>query len=72
MPAIGHFSVSNRELSDEETRERLAHYDIPTDRPLVVQISRFDRWKNTEGVIKAFKIARTPCRLVLLGNIANA
>jgi glycosyltransferase involved in cell wall biosynthesis len=39
------------------------------DLPLVVQVSRFDRWKDPEGVIRAFKLARkeVPCRLVLLG-----
>jgi len=38
-----------------------------------VQISRFDRWKDPEGVIEAFKIARreVDATLVLLGNIAT-
>ena len=53
--------------------ERLKHYHIPTDLPLVVQISRFDRWKDPEGVIHAFKLARkeAECTLVLLGNVAT-
>lgn len=73
MPAIDPFSIKNKELSDEETDERLAHYDIPTDLPLVVQISRFDRWKDPEGVIKAFRMARkeVDATLVLLGNVAT-
>ena len=73
MPAIDPFSIKNRELSEEETDERLEHYNIPTDLPLVVQISRFDRWKDPEGVIKAFKLARkeVDCTLVLLGNVAT-
>ena len=73
MPAIDPFSIKNRELSEEETDERLEHYNIPTDLPLVVQISRFDRWKDPEGVIKAFKQARkeVDCTLVLLGNVAT-
>ncbi len=73
MPAIDPFSIKNRELDENEIQERLGHYDIPTDLPLVVQISRFDRWKDPEGVIEAFKVARkrTRCRLVLLGNIAT-
>jgi len=51
----------------------LSHYDIPTDLPLVVQISRFDRWKDPKGVIQAFKLARkeVDCTLVLLGNVAT-
>lgn len=73
MPAIDPFSSVNRDLSDEEIDERLFHYNIPTDLPLVVQISRFDRWKDPEGVIRAFKIARkqVDATLVLLGNVAT-
>jgi trehalose synthase len=73
MPAIDAFSILNREMEDSEIKERLDHYEIPTDLPLVVQISRFDRWKDPEGVIEAFKLARkeVDCTLVLLGNVAS-
>ena len=73
MPAINPFNIKNRELSDKEIDERLAHYEIPTDLPLVVQISRFDPWKDPEGVVKAFKLARkeVEATLVLLGNFAT-
>jgi trehalose synthase len=73
MPAIDPFSIVNRDMSQEETEERLRYYNIPTDLPLVVQISRFDRWKDPEGVIEAFKLAREEieCTLVLLGNVAT-
>ena len=73
MPTIDPFSLTNRQLSQDEIGERLNHYNIPTDLPLVVQISRFDRWKDPEGVIRAFKLARKEvgCTLVLLGNVAT-
>jgi len=73
QPAINPFSVKNRQLSDSEIDERLRNYGIPTDLPMVVQISRFDRWKDPEGVIRAFKMARreAECTLVLLGNVAT-
>jgi trehalose synthase len=73
MPAIDPFSITNRPLSEEEIDERLNYYKIPTDLPLVVQVSRFDRWKDPEGVIKAFKLARkeVAATLVLLGNVAT-
>jgi trehalose synthase len=72
-PAIDPFSIKNRELTEAEIDERLAHHGIPTDLPLVVQVSRFDRWKDPEGVVAAFRIARkaVPCTLVLLGNMAT-
>src|SRR3989441_7421707 len=73
MPAINPFNIKNRKLSDQEIDERLAHYKIPTDLPLVVQISRFDPWKNPVGVVEAFKLARKQidATLVLLGNFAT-
>lgn len=72
-PAIDPFSPKNGELSEKETGQFLANYKIPTDRPLVVQISRFDRWKDPQGVIHAFRKAReqVDCTLVLVGNNAS-
>jgi trehalose synthase len=73
MPAIDPFTIKNRQMSDREINERLARYKIPTDVPLVVQISRFDPWKDPQGVVEAFKLARKQidARLVLLGNFAT-
>ena len=73
MPAINPFSTKNRELTDQEIDDRLRHYEIPDDLPLVVQISRFDHWKDPAGVIEAFRTARreVDATLVLLGNVAT-
>lgn len=72
MPAIDPFTMKNKKLSDAEIQKLLDHYNIPTDLPLVTQISRFDRWKDPEGVLKAFKSARqhVDATLVLLGDMA--
>jgi trehalose synthase len=72
-PAINPFRTTNRELSDEDIENRLKYYKIPTDLPLIVQVSRFDKWKDPEGVIRAFNLARkeVDCTLVLLGNVAT-
>lgn len=69
-PAIDPFSAKNSELSDSEINACLASYRIPLDRPLVVQVSRFDRWKDPLGVIEACRKAREEidCTLVLVGN----
>ena len=73
MPAINPFSLKNGQLSAAAIKDRLSHYGIPDDLPIVAQISRFDRWKDPEGVIEAFKLARrkVDARLVLLGNVAS-
>jgi trehalose synthase len=72
-PGIDPFSTKNRRLDDSEIIERLEHYNISYDVPLVTQISRFDHAKDPEGVIKAFKKAREniECNLILLGNVAT-
>jgi len=72
-PAIDPFSIKNREMSESDIQERLDYYRIPTDLPIITQISRFDKWKDPMGVIEAFRIARkdAECTLVLLGNIAT-
>lgn len=73
MPAINPFSTTNKDLSEAEIKDRLEHYKIPTDLPLVVQVSRFDKWKDPQGVIDAFQIARreVDATLVLVGNVAT-
>lgn len=73
MPATDPFSLNNRELSDKEMDDVLAFYKIPTDLPIVLQVSRFDIWKDPLGVIDAYKIARkeVDCRLILLGSAAT-
>jgi trehalose synthase len=72
-PAIDPFAITNLELSEEEVIQRLSHYQIPIDLPIVAQISRFDRWKDPLGVIRAAEIARKEMdfTLVLLGNLAT-
>jgi trehalose synthase len=72
MPAIDPTSPINRPLAVAEVCERLRSYSIPLDRPLVVQVGRFDRWKDPQGVIDAFCMAgeRLGATLVLAGNTA--
>jgi trehalose synthase len=72
LPAIDPFSITNKELTDDEVRERLDHYGIRTDLPIVLQTSRFDRWKDPQGVVEAYRLAsrEVDCSLVLLGNVA--
>jgi trehalose synthase len=73
MPAIDPFSITNRDLDEDAIDERLEYHEIPRDLPLVVQISRFDKWKDPKGVIEAFKMARkeVDATLALIGNVAT-
>ncbi|MHA1797723.1 MAG: glycosyltransferase [Candidatus Helarchaeota archaeon] len=73
MPSIDPFNYTNIELSNSEIDRYLKKYEIDQDKPIITQISRFDKWKDPLGVIKAFKIIREKfdCKLILLGNIAQ-
>jgi len=72
-PGIDPLSTKNKDLTDGEIKDRLDHYNIKTDKPIITQISRFDHAKDPQGVIKAFKMAREniDCRLIMLGNVAT-
>lgn len=72
-PSIDPLSEKNCFLSDEEVGDTLKRYGIPTDRPILTQISRFDRFKDPIGVIEAFKMLRqvVEARLVLAGGGAT-
>jgi trehalose synthase len=72
-PSIDPLSDKNRDLSEEEVKGVMEKLEIPRDKPLVLQVSRFDRFKDPLGVVKAFQMVRQsrPCRLVLAGGGAS-
>src|SRR5512147_282468 len=72
-PSIDPLSDKNRELPEEEVRTILDRLEIPRDKPILLQVSRFDRFKDPVGVINAYRMVkpRTDCRLVLAGGGAT-
>jgi len=69
-PSIDPLSDKNVELPQEEIAEVCERYGIDTDRPMILQVSRFDRFKDPLGVIEAYQIAKRFCpglQLVLAG-----
>ncbi|MEW5825611.1 MAG: glycosyltransferase [Candidatus Bipolaricaulota bacterium] len=72
-PAIDPFSDLNREMSEAEIDGKLDQYGIVGAEPFLLQVSRFDKWKDPMGVIRVFDTVRqeAPCRLVLLGSMAT-
>ncbi len=72
-PSIDPISEKNRELTDEEIQETLNKFQITKDRPIILQVSRFDRFKDPIGVIKAYRIVKkyNDCILVLAGSPAT-
>jgi trehalose synthase len=72
-PSIDAFSDKNRELEAKEVERRVGALGVPLDRPLLLQVSRFDPFKDPLGVIRAFRLLRRTrdCVLVLAGGTAD-
>ncbi|MFA5073162.1 MAG: glycosyltransferase [Nitrospirota bacterium] len=72
-PAIDPLSEKNRDLTAEEIRETVQKFGIPLDRPVLLQVSRFDRFKDPLGVIQAYRKVKkyNDCVLVLAGSPAS-
>lgn len=71
-PAIDPLSEINRELSEGTIKTKLSDYNIRNEKPLIVQVSRFDKWKDPAGVLAVFRRvkAEVDCRLVMIGDMA--
>ncbi|MDD5018828.1 MAG: glycosyltransferase [Candidatus Omnitrophica bacterium] len=72
-PSIDPLSDKNRELSWDEIDAALEKYNIVRDKPIVTQISRFDRLKDPVGVIDAYLQVKKyiDCQLILAGGTAT-
>jgi len=72
-PAIDPLSDKNRELEPEFIQNVLERFGIDPNRPILTQISRFDRLKDPVGVIQAYHRVRKylDCQLVLAGGGAT-
>ena len=72
-PSIDPLSDKNRELPDDEVRAVVERYGLDPDRPILTQISRFDRLKDPLGVMCAYRMVRRrhDCQLLLAGGGAT-
>ncbi len=73
-PSIDPLAEKNIELDEEEVRKTLRAFKIDETRPLLTQVSRFDRFKDPVGVIQAYRLAKrfTPSlQLALAGGGAS-
>ena len=72
-PCIDPLSEKNKDLEDSYVQSVCDEFGIDRSRPIVTQVSRFDRAKDPVGVIQAFKQARkyVDCQLVMAGGGAT-
>ncbi len=72
-PSIDPLSDKNKEIPPEAIDSVLAKYGLGQDKPMIVQVSRFDYLKDPIGVINAFERVKRniDCQLVLAGGTAS-
>lgn len=73
-PAIDPLSPKNAPMSDEDAARVVSLYGIDPTRPMLVQVSRFDPWKDPLGVIDVYRAVRQrfpEVQLVLVGSMAH-
>jgi trehalose synthase len=73
-PAIDPLTSKNRELPGYLSRETVAELGIDIARPLMIQVSRFDPWKDPLGVVDVWREARGTfgeLQLALVGAMAG-
>ncbi|PMP66794.1 MAG: glycosyl transferase family 1 [Thermodesulfobacterium geofontis] len=72
-PSIDPLHPKNIELSEEEIKNIITKFGIDLEKPIILQVSRFDRLKDPFGVFEAFKLIKKKydCQLVLVGSFAE-
>ncbi|MFH1719811.1 MAG: glycosyltransferase [Planctomycetota bacterium] len=72
-PAINPLSLKNKDLPEKTVLRLIEKAGIPTDKPIITQVSRLDPWKDPEGVLEVFKRVKeeADCRLVFCYNFAG-
>lgn len=71
-PSIDPLSDKNKELRPEEVDAVRTELGLPDNKPILLQVSRFDKFKDPLGVIQAYKMVKkdNDCCLVLAGGSA--
>jgi trehalose synthase len=73
-PAIDPFATKNMDLPHDVCRRAIADSGINLREPLLLQVSRFDPWKDPLGVIRAYRLVkedRPGVQLALIGAMAG-
>lgn len=73
-PSIDPLSEKNMEMDDETVRSLLSQFNLDPTRRMMLQVSRFDRFKDPIGVIQAYQLVKTfapGLQLVLAGGSAT-
>ncbi len=73
-PAIDPLSPKNMALSRDDASYIVTQFGVDTERPFLLQVSRFDPWKDPLGVIDVYRMVKEKMpevQLVLVGSMAH-
>lgn len=73
-PSIDPLSEKNAPLGEGEVRDIVSGFGVDPTRPLLLQVSRFDPWKDPLGVIDAYRLVKRELpavQLALVGSMAS-
>jgi trehalose synthase len=73
-PSIDPLSPKNMALSPDDARYIANQFGVDTGRPFLLQVSRFDPWKDPLGVIDVYRAVKEEmpeAQLVLIGSMAH-
>lgn len=73
-PAIDPLATKNMDLSQDLCRRAITDSGVDPGKPLLVQVSRFDPWKDPLGVIQAYRLVKKEIpdvQLALIGAMAG-
>jgi len=73
-PSIDPLSEKNREMSNTEIEKVLERYDVNPEKPILIQVARFDPWKDPLGAIDVYRKVKEKIpdvQLLFIASMAN-
>ena len=72
-PSINPLNIKNTNISESTISKYMEKMGISQDKPIIAQVSRFDKWKDPEGMVRIFRLIKkkVDCKLVLMGSMAT-
>jgi trehalose synthase len=72
-PSINPLNIKNANISESTISKYMEKMGITQDKPIISQVSRFDKWKDPEGMVRIFRLIKkkVDCKLVLMGSMAT-
>jgi trehalose synthase len=72
-PSIDPLNLKNKRISSSTISRYLSKSGIDQEKPIICQVSRFDKWKDPQGLVTIFNLIKKKidCQLVLVGSMAT-